>query len=188
MAQRAETQRSLADDDAAAAALEDYRRKVAGVNASRGKMGDILEGKLVKLVGNELKAFSTRDLSHVRVFGVYQSSRAAESNHKFTPQLVSAYKRLKERYRDQFEIIFVSKDQDEFNMQNYMRAEKMPWPAVQFGQQIEQVNDLLANGAPWLVAVNSAAQPMTQNGLDKKFIPPDTILGAIEELLEKGMR
>src|SRR5690242_14773470 len=42
MAQKAETERALAEDSAAATALEEYRRKVAGVNASRGKMADIL--------------------------------------------------------------------------------------------------------------------------------------------------
>jgi len=29
---------------------------------------------------------------------------------------------------------------------------------------------------------------MTKNGLDRKYIDPEAILGAIEELLAKGMR
>lgn len=188
MAQKAEAERAHAEDSAAAEALEEHRRKVAGVNASRGKMAEILDGKLVKLSGDQLVPVSARDLSHVRVFGLYHSAMWCGPCRKFTPKLVDAYKRLKQQYGDQFELIFVSHDRDEFNMQNYMKTDDMPWLAVRYGTQVEELKRYSPDGIPWLVALNSAGEPMTKNGVDKKYIDPNAILGAIEEMLAKGMR
>jgi nucleoredoxin len=188
MTQQAQAARSLAEDAAASAALEDYRRKLAGVNSSRGKMPEILDGKLVKLNGDQLVPVSARDLSHVRVFGLYHSAMWCGPCRKFTPTLVTAYKKLKQQYGDQFEIILVSHDHDEFNMRDYMKADGMPWPAIRFGTQIEELKRYSPEGIPWLVAINSAGEPMTKNGLDKKYVAPELVLGAIEELLERGMR
>lgn len=186
--QKEATQRSLAEDAAAAAALEQHRRTVAGVNSSRGKMAGILDGKLVKLNGDQLAPVSARDLSHVRVFGLYHSAMWCGPCRKFAPKLVATYKRLKQEYGDQFELIMVSHDRDEFNMLNYMRTDEMPWPAVRFGTQVEELKRYKPDGIPWLVAINSAGEPMTKNGVDQKYIDPNLILNAIEELLAKGMR
>src|SRR4029453_1501634 len=101
MAQKAQATQSLAEDAAAHAALEDHRRKVAGVNASRGQMAGFLEGKLVKLNGDQLVPVSARDLSTVRVFGLYHSAMWCAPCRQFTPKLVAAYKNLKQRYGDQ---------------------------------------------------------------------------------------
>jgi nucleoredoxin len=188
LALKEKTAQAMAEDAAAAAALEDYRRKVAGVNATRGKMAGILDGKLVRLNGDQFAPVSARDLSNVRVFGLYHSAMWCGPCRKFTPKLVAAYKNLKQRYGDQFEIILVSHDRDEFNMQNYMKSDAMPWPAVRFGTKIEELKRYSPNGIPWLVAINSAGEPMTKNGLDKNYIQPEQILAAIEELLAKNMR
>jgi nucleoredoxin len=168
--------------------LKTIAAKSPGVNASRGQVTSFLEGKLVKMNGDQLVPVSARDLSAVRVFGLYHSAMWCAPCRQFTPKLVAAYKSLKQRYGDQFEIILVSHDRDEFNMQNYMRGDSMPWPAIRFGAEVEQLKRYAPNGIPWLVAINSAGEPMTKNGVDKKYIPPDQILGAIEELLAKGMR
>jgi hypothetical protein len=188
MALKAQTAQSLAEDAAATAALKEHRRKVAGVNSSRGKMAGILDGKLVKLNGDQFVPVSARDVSNVRVFGLYHSAMWCAPGRKFTPTLVAAYKNLKQRFGDQFEIILVSHDHDEFNMKNYIKADEMPWPAIRFGTHVDALKRYEPDGIPWLVAINSAGEPMTKNGVDKKYIDPEAILGAIEELLAKGMR
>ena len=188
MAQQEQTARSLAEDAAASAALEDYRRKLAGVNSSRGKMPAILDGKLVKLNGDQLVPVSGREISNVRVFGLYHSAKWCGPCRQFTPKLVATYKKLKQQYGDQFEIILVSHDHDEFNMRDYMKVDGMPWPAVRYGTQIEELKRYSSDSIPWLVAINSAGEPMTKNGLDKKYVAPELVLGAIQELLERGMR
>ncbi|HET6407600.1 MAG TPA: thioredoxin-like domain-containing protein [Chthoniobacteraceae bacterium] len=187
-AQQARLQQSMAEDAAAHAALEQRRRAVADVNSSRGQMAGILEGKLVRLEGDQLKPISARDIADVRVFGLYYSAMWCGPCRVFTPKLVAQYKRLKQQYGNQFEIILVSRDRDQFNMQNYMKTEGMPWPAVKFGTVVDQFNRYEPSGIPWLVALNSAGEPMTKNGLDKKYIAPEKILSAIEDLLAKGMR
>ena len=96
-------------------------------------MAGFLDGKIVRMNGDQLVPVSARDLSNVRVFGLYYSAMWCGPCRQFTPKLVAAYKDLKRKYGDQFEIILMSKDRDEFNMQNYMRADAMPWPAVRFG-------------------------------------------------------
>jgi thiol-disulfide isomerase/thioredoxin len=188
MAQKAQASQAMAEDAAAAAALDQHRRNMAGVNSSRGKMAGILDGKLVKLNGDQFVPVSAREVSNVRVFGLYHSAMWCAPCRKFTPKLVSAYKNLKQRYGDQFEIILVSHDRDEFNMKNYMKTDEMPWPAVRFGTEVDALKRYAPSGIPWLVAINSAGEPMTKNGVDKQYIDPEAILGAIEELLVKGMR
>jgi nucleoredoxin len=187
-AQRAQLQKSMAEDAAAHAALEERRRAVAGVNASRGQMAGFLDGKLVRLQGDQFQPVSARDIADVRVFGLYHSAMWCGPCRVFTPKLVAQYKRLKQQYGNQFEIILVSHDRDQFNMQNYMKSEGMPWPAVRFGTIVDQFKRYDPNGIPWLVALNSAGEPMTKNGADRKYISPEKILAAIEELLAKGMR
>jgi hypothetical protein len=96
---------------------------------------------------------------------------------------VDAYKRLKAQYPTQFEVIFVSADRDEFNMREYMRTHHMDWPAVRFGAADDAIRQFSGESIPWLVAVSDTALPLTRNGVDKKYIDPQEVLGGVEQLL-----
>jgi nucleoredoxin len=145
-------------------------------------MLDQLAGKLVHLEGDEVKPLDTQNLRNIRLFAIYNSAIWCGPCRKFTPKLVEAYQRLKAKHPD-FEVIFVSSDRDENSMANYMRTDRMPFPAVRFGAQADLKKLYCGNSIPWLVCVAPNGQPLTKNGADKQYIAPDQILGSIESLL-----
>jgi nucleoredoxin len=91
---------------------------------------------------------------------------------------------MKAKHPD-FEVVFVSSDRDEFNMGEYMRTHKMPWPAVRFGAADDGILKFSGSSIPWLAAVSDSGLPLTKNGVDKKYLPPTEVLNSIELLLGK---
>lgn len=67
--------------------------------------------------------------------GIYHSANWCGYCHKFTPQLIKFYKKNKK----DFEVVFVSGDKTEKQMQKYAKSAKMPWLAAPFEKE---------NGAP----------------------------------------
>ncbi len=181
-------EQSAAEDAAAHAQQKQRQQQVAtGLNRA-GATREMLEGRLVHLEGDQLKPFDARTLDTVRVFGFYYSAMWCGPCRKFTPQLVEAYQRLKAKYPGQFELVFVSADRDEFNMAEYMRKDRMPWPAVRFGADRSALDQFGGKSIPWLVAVSDSGRPLTRNAVDKQYIAPEKVLGAIEEMLSKLKR
>ena len=62
--------------------------------------------------------------------GIYHSANWCGYCHLFTPQLIKFYKKNKKK----FEVVFVSGDKTESQMQTYAKSSKMPWLAVPFGK------------------------------------------------------
>lgn len=173
-------------EDAAAHAQMLQRQQLATENLRRaGATRQMLDGLLVRLDGDELKPFDTRTLESVRVFGFYFSAGWCGPCRKFMPELLAAYQRLKAQYPGQFEIVFVSHDRSEYNMTEFMRANRMPWPAVRYGTKHAALEQMSGKSIPWLVAISDTGQALTQNAVDKKYIAPSTVLRGIEELLAK---
>lgn len=178
-----------ATEDAAAHAQQLQRQQQASALVKPAVMTrQMLDGLLVRLDGDQLKPFDARSLEGVRVFGFYYSAMWCGPCRKFMPTLIERYQRLKAQYPGQFELIFVSSDRDEFNMAEYMRTYRMPWPAVRFGAATPAIQQFAGKSIPWLVVVSDKGEALTQNAVDKKYIPPDVVLGGIEELLGKLKR
>jgi len=154
----------------------------ASVGAPRTGLAGRISGKLMRLEGNQLKPFDSQQLKDVRLFVIYNSAAWCGPCRRFTPKLVEFYNRMKPKH-PQFEVLFLSSDRDEGSMAAYMQADHMPWPAMRFGSQGEIQQSYCGNGIPWLVCVSADGKPLTKNGQDKQYIPPEEILGAVEYLL-----
>jgi nucleoredoxin len=146
------------------------------------KMRSMLEGKLVRLRGDQAVPYDGADLKHVRLYAIYNSAHWCGPCRQFTPKLVDFYRRMKPKHPE-LEVIFLSSDHDEFNMTNYMRIADMPWPAMRFGTSGAVAQQYCGQSIPWLVLVNDAGQPMTQNGIDKQPLDADAVLAALERHL-----
>lgn len=169
---------------ASQAAPEPPRQREPVVGVSRpGAIRQMLDGRLVRLEGDSLKPFDAQPLADAKIVAFYYSAMWCGPCRKFTPKLVEAYQRLKAKYPTQFELVFVSADRDEFNMAEYMRSYRMPWPAVRLGAATPEIQQFSGSGIPWLVAVSGSGLALTRNGVDKNYINPAQVLGATEAML-----
>ena len=100
---------------------------------------------------------------------------------RFTPQLASFYKRNKKG--NNFEVLFVSSDQNESEMFKYMQA--MPWLGVKFqsaaSQEIKQ--SLAGKGIPNLVILDSKGTAIFTTYVDGKYLGPSKALQQFSEML-----
>jgi thiol-disulfide isomerase/thioredoxin len=108
-------------------------------------------GDLIDASGNAV-AFET--LKGKKYFLLYFSASWCSHCRQFMPQFLEFYQNTK--YHDEFEVIFVSSDQDESQMLSYLG--EMPWKAVRFnspGESFLKTNYSKGPGIPTLVLIDS---------------------------------
>jgi nucleoredoxin len=105
-------------------------------------------------------------LQNNKLIGLYFSAHWCGPCRRFTPYLV--------RFRDQmqkeghpFEVVFVSRDQSDKEMMNYMRQKQMKWYAIPF--ELQRLRDSLARhygvrGIPCLVIIDNKGKIITTKG------------------------
>jgi nucleoredoxin len=94
---------------------------------------DILEGDLVKLSGKSLKSF--KELKKpTKYYVFYYTASWCPPCQKYTPVLVDFYEKHK---NDSFEIILITSDSEENDMEAYAASKKMPWPQL----KLRKAND-----------------------------------------------
>lgn len=114
-----------------------------------------------RLVNAKGKKTSTAVLAGKKI-GIYFSASWCPPCRAFTPQLVAAYAQLQTEGKP-FEIVFVSHDQNEAGMRDYMKRYEMPWLAVPFGDKpIDALKKRFGvAGIPTLVVVDSAGKTLS---------------------------
>jgi nucleoredoxin len=113
---------------------------------------------------------------------LYFSAHWCPPCRMFTPKLVEWYKEFKARHPD-FELVFVSSDQDEAAMQEYIKGDNMPWPYVKFDKAKEEIfRQYSSSGIPYLVLIDNEGKALTaQPG--NEWQSPDQVLSKIEEIV-----
>ena len=100
----------------------------------------------------------------------------------FTPKLVEWYKEFKAKHPD-FELVFVSADQDAAAMQEYIKAANMPWPYVQFDKAgSEAFARYGSDGIPYLVLIDNEGKAVTAKS-SNEWQSPEQVLAQIEKLV-----
>jgi len=151
-----------------------------------GTLADAVDGSLVRLKDGKLENVAKGSLADKKIIAFYYSAHWCPPCRAFTPDLVAEYAELSKKY-PQFELIFVSSDQDENAMKEYMEWGKMAWPAVAYGkdEKIELVNKLRAEGIPYLVVVDENGKVIADKG-SEDWISPRKILDKLKEVLAKS--
>lgn len=92
----------------------------------------LFPGGLIK-AGEKAKSVSTKHFKDLegKFVGVYFSASWCGPCRMFTPRLVKFYKKNKK----DIEIVFVSADQTENKMIDYVKKDKMKWLALPFGKR-----------------------------------------------------
>jgi len=103
------------------------------------KFIEMLDGKLVALTGKRVGKYEMAEEPEYYAF--YFSAHWYPPCRSFTPKLVSVYIEQPGKKR-QFEIIFVSNDNDENQMEEYIKSDSMPWPAIAY-RSVPRMKEIL---------------------------------------------
>ena len=98
--------------------------------------------------------------------GLYFSAQWSPPCSYFTPKLLDFYEQMKLEKKP-FEVIFISSDRSQKDMQIYMKEMQMPWLALPFEEQgIQQnITQLFSvRTIPALIIIDDAGQLLTVNG------------------------
>ena len=161
--------------------------KPAPTPPAENAISKALDGDLVALDGKKLKKFDTASLGGKKYFAVYRSASWCGPCRKFTPDFVSWYK-SKSSQRDLFEVIFVSSDRSEDDMENYMIEDKMPWPALDFDKKGKKspIVGIGGRGIPDLILIDANGKVLSTSYEGDNYLGPRKVLQDLEDLLKKS--
>jgi nucleoredoxin len=145
-----------------------------------------LQGKLVRLQGNGLQPYEAGRLNGVKFYALYYSASWCGPCRQFTPRLVEAYRTLKADYPE-FEVVFVSADNSAGDMKDYMKDDRMTWPALKFDavQTSEEIMRYCGNGIPCLVLVDGKGKVLSDTNRGGDYVGPQAVLEDTRKLLQK---
>jgi len=118
---------------------------------------------------------------------IYYSAHWCPPCRALTPKLVTWYKNTKARFKN-FELVFASSDKDEAAMMDYMKEDKMPWPAIRFDEKKSSgVGKYAAGGIPYLVLLDKDGKDLTgQPG--NEWQHPSKVMPEIEKILRESRK
>jgi nucleoredoxin len=136
-----------------------------------------LAGKLVRFENGALRPFDVARLAGVKFYALYYSASWCAPCREFTPGLVDAYGKIRELYPE-FEVVLVNQDQSPAAMSDYMRDDRMAWPAVQWNE-IRGARDITrycGDGIPCLVLVDENGKVLSDTNRWGRYVGPDAVL------------
>ena len=145
------------------------------------KIATALTGKLVGVNGRAVRALPSDHLTGTKMYAVYFSASWCGPCRRFTPELVKAYPAIKAAHPE-FEVIFVSADEDEIAMKHYMVDDHMPWTALRFSDA--ETNPTLGryrqSGIPNLVFIDGDGRILSKSYDDRgQYLGPQKVLSDI---------
>ena len=135
--------------------------------------------KLVKADGAEVDSSYLAKKDYILV---YFSAHWCQPCRAFTPVLVKFYN----DYADQgnFEVVFVSADQSQRDMFNYMTSEKMPWVAEPFSKRYGPLTDKYgARVIPNLVLIQPDGKVLSASFANGQSAGPSHVLVDLQQRL-----
>lgn len=156
--------------------------------ATPSRMERQLAGKLVRLSGSALKPVDDTALAGVKYYALYFSASWCGPCRQFTPQFISAYQQLKQKHPE-FEAVFVSADRSAGAMRDYMRDDRMPWPAVSYDQlkRLPEIQRYGGPGIPCLVLVAADGRVLADSfDNQENYLGPQHVLAETRRLLARG--
>jgi len=108
-----------------------------------------------------------------KTIGLYFSAHWCGPCRKFTPTLAAFYNNRKAKGIDDFEIIFVSADQDEGEFNEYYAT--MPWLALPFKDpRVSKLSDRFSvSGIPALILIDPTGKTITEDGREVITADPE---------------
>jgi len=152
--------------------------------AATNKMAAQLAGDLVVMDNRKPAEFDAASLGGKKYLAIYFSAAWCPPCRGFTPELVSWYKRKKSA-RDQFDIIFVSRDKSEDEMLGYMKEYKMDWPAIRFDKaKSSPLGKYSGRGIPCLVVIDGDGKVVSHSYEGEEYRGPTQVMKDLDKLLK----
>jgi nucleoredoxin len=145
-------------------------------------MQRMLGDKLVRLDGGRLRPMDPAAVADVRVFALYYSASWCGPCRQFTPQLVRAYRGLKEKH-PHFEVVFISADRSAGDMRDYMKEDGMGFPAVDFDKRDNKLMSFSGPGIPCLVLVDQNGKVLSDSYDGDNYRGPSAVLEDARRIL-----
>lgn len=146
-----------------------------------------LKGDLVAISGKKAKKFDDTTLANTTHYAIYYSAHWCPPCRAFTPKLVEWYKTTKAAHPD-FELIFVSSDNSEKEMEGYMAETGMPWPALDYGKKRtnKSITKYAGSGIPCLVFIDAEGKVLSHSYEGTNYVGPTKVLGDIDKALKSS--
>jgi len=140
--------------------------------------------ELVALKGDALVPFDSQGFLQAPYVLLYFGAGWCPDCRHFSPTLVDAYKRQSAEL-PRFEVLLVSRDKSAEAMLQFMRSEKMTWPALRF-EKVSQAQDLQkfysGHGIPCLTVIDPSGAIVLQSKDDQDA---KEVLASLQTLLKK---
>ncbi len=179
----AEAERAQKSDTQYQAQVASERSAKSAPVMMKNVIHDATTGDLVRVQDGNVAHIEGDALENKKLIALYFSAQWCGPCKKFTPQLVDYYNRVAPQHPE-FEIVFCSADRSADAMQKYMRAEKMPWPAIEF-QKLE-ANEVIrryaGKGIPCLVLVDPSGRVVSDSYAGDKYLGPEKVLTDIDTI------
>lgn len=152
----------------------------SGLSAkSKIDLAKIFDGKLTDAEG---KAVSAENLKKAKYVAVYFSAHWCPPCRAFTPKLVSF---VEENRKDgNFEVVFVSSDQNKEKMHEYMKGAKMNWGGVHNQELQSPEIGKGINGIPHLRVFDNAGEIVIDSVKDGQYVGPNYVLDELKKKLQ----
>ena len=153
--------------------------------ASTGTVAKSLRHKLQVLRDGKLVDFDPGTRPEPKLYLVYFGAHWCPPCRRFSPGLVEAYNRMKERTPDAFELVFVSNDHSQDEQLTYARDLAMPWPIVKFNSvgSVDPVERWEGPGIPDLVVLTRNGEALCNSYHGDEYVGPQSVLDEAEPLL-----
>ncbi|MDB6132943.1 MAG: Thioredoxin [Verrucomicrobiales bacterium] len=144
------------------------------------KFQKMLEGKLVALEGKKISKYTMKE--EPRYYAFYFSAHWCPPCRAFTPKLVEFYNAQEGKKKD-FEIIFVSSDHSEEEMEEYMKVDSMPWPVISYRNvaRMKEIKEFCGDGIPCLVLVDRDGKVISDTNVGGQYLGPQKVMNDIPE-------
>lgn len=127
---RSVTLKATTLSEADAKLLDEWKPAAAVEPAATSAFDKILDGNLLKLEGKSLKKFTLTERPK-KYYVFYYTASWCGPCQQFTPSLVEFYEKNKNA---NFELVLISSDQEEGDMEQYAVDKKMPWPQLKLNE------------------------------------------------------
>ena len=146
---------------------------------------DVLDGNLVSLQGKSLKRCEDAT-KPTKYYLFYYTASWCGPCQAFTPSLVEFYDKNKPN-NNEFEVVLITSDSDEGDMESYAKDKKMKWPQLKMSKVEKFTKEFKhpGTGIPNLVLTDLKGKIIKSSYEGKEYKGPAVVMNHLGSLLKK---